>query len=70
MKNIVITGGTSGVGFSIATEIVKEGHNIIIVGRHEYKAHIAQKKLGNNVKVAIPLKFRFDNFVAYFRCHL
>ncbi|HBO55428.1 SDR family NAD(P)-dependent oxidoreductase [Leuconostoc mesenteroides] len=53
MKNIVITGGTSGVGFAIAKEIAKEGHNIIIVGRHEYKAHIAQKKLGNNVKVAI-----------------
>ncbi|QEA59097.1 SDR family NAD(P)-dependent oxidoreductase [Leuconostoc koreense] len=51
MKNIVITGGTSGVGFAIAKEIAKEGHNIIIVGHHEYKAQIAQKRLGNHVKV-------------------
>lgn len=41
------------MGIAIAKEIANEGHNMIIVGRHEYKAHVVQKKLGNNVKVII-----------------
>ena len=52
MKNIVITGGSSGVGLAIAKDLVQE-NNIIIIGRNQQKAQLVQVKLGANVKVVI-----------------
>lgn len=52
MKNIVITGGSSGVGLAIAKGLVQE-NNIIIIGRNQQKAQLVQVKLGANVKVVI-----------------
>ena len=33
-KNIVIVGGTSGIGFSAASAFVNEGANVIAIGRN------------------------------------
>lgn len=34
-KNILISGGSSGIGFSIANDLIKQGHNVGIISRHE-----------------------------------
>lgn len=47
-QNIVITGGTSGVGFSIAKDLSID-HNIIIIGRNKTKGELQAEKLGKNV---------------------
>ncbi|WP_349550150.1 SDR family NAD(P)-dependent oxidoreductase [Leuconostoc pseudomesenteroides] len=49
MKNIVITGGGSGVGFAIARDL-SINNQVILVGRNEHKLQLAQTSLGNNVK--------------------
>lgn len=36
-KNILITGGSSGIGYSIANRCLKAGGRVIITGRNEYK---------------------------------
>lgn len=40
-----ITGGSSGIGFSIAESFVKNGATVIITGRNEEKLEIAKKNL-------------------------
>ncbi|MFH0349038.1 SDR family NAD(P)-dependent oxidoreductase [Leuconostoc citreum] len=47
MKNIVITGGSSGVGLAIAKDLVKD-NKIILVGRNEQKLALAKRNLGEN----------------------
>lgn len=32
-KNYLITGGTAGIGYSVAKSLVEQGHNVIITGR-------------------------------------
>ena len=49
MKNIVITGGGSGVGFSIAKDLASN-NKIILVGRNENRLKVAQELLGDNVR--------------------
>lgn len=45
-KNIVITGGGSGIGLAMAKKFVKEGASVIIVGRNENKLKDACCNLG------------------------
>lgn len=45
-KNIVITGGGSGIGLAMANKFVKEGASVIIVGRNEKKLKEACCNLG------------------------
>lgn len=52
-KNIVITGGGSGLGFYIAKKCVYEGANVIIVGRDEKKLQKAIKELGTKASYMI-----------------
>lgn len=52
MKNIVITGGSSGVGLAIAKDLAQE-NNIIIIGRNKNKATIVRNNLGSHVKTVI-----------------
>ncbi|CAH1851725.1 SDR family NAD(P)-dependent oxidoreductase [Convivina intestini] len=47
MKNIVITGGTSGVGYAIAKDLVQD-NNVIIIGRDHRRGQAAQNILGNH----------------------
>ena len=44
-KNVIITGGTRGIGFAIASFFVKEGASVIIVGTSEEKGQIAASEL-------------------------
>lgn len=48
MKNIVITGGTSGVGLAIARDLAASGHRLIIVGRNLIRGESVANTLGNN----------------------
>lgn len=48
-KNILITGGSSGIGFSIAKKCISEGASVIITGRSEQKLSNAKSELNNNL---------------------
>jgi NAD(P)-dependent dehydrogenase (short-subunit alcohol dehydrogenase family) len=47
-KNIVIIGGTTGLGLSAAKTFIANGANLVVVGRSEESVAEAQKVLGNN----------------------
>jgi NAD(P)-dependent dehydrogenase (short-subunit alcohol dehydrogenase family) len=48
-KTIVITGGTSGIGFACAEYLLDEGYEVIITGRTKENLDEALSKLGNKV---------------------
>lgn len=50
-KNVLITGGSKGIGKAIAHAFVKEGANVAIVARNLEFLHNAQKELGGKVSV-------------------
>ncbi len=45
-KNIVIIGGTTGIGISAAKAFIAQGAKVVIVGRNEQHVADAQKELG------------------------
>ena len=45
MKTAVITGGNSGVGKAVATELAKKGFRVIIHGRQEQKTVAAAEEI-------------------------
>lgn len=45
-KNIVIIGGTTGMGLSAARSFIREGARIVVVGRNEQSVHAAGVELG------------------------
>jgi NAD(P)-dependent dehydrogenase (short-subunit alcohol dehydrogenase family) len=47
-KNIVIIGGTTGLGLSAAKVFIANGANVIVVGRNEESVTVAQNELGKN----------------------
>jgi len=49
-KNIVIIGGTTGIGLSAAKAFVANGANIVIVGRNADSVAETKKILGNNAE--------------------
>jgi NAD(P)-dependent dehydrogenase (short-subunit alcohol dehydrogenase family) len=50
-KNLVIIGGTTGIGFSAARAFTASGARVILVGRNEQSAIEAKKMLGNQVEI-------------------
>ncbi|MDD2493680.1 MAG: SDR family NAD(P)-dependent oxidoreductase, partial [Tissierellia bacterium] len=46
-KNILITGGSTGIGFHIARKCISEGANVIITGRNENKLIYAKEIINN-----------------------
>lgn len=55
-RNIVITGGSRGIGFAIAKKFVSEGAKVLITGRNEDGLKKVTKELGNNSAYIV-----FDN---------
>lgn len=47
-KNIVIVGGTTGIGLSAAKAFIANGAKVMVVGRNADSAEAAKKELGNN----------------------
>lgn len=47
-KNIMVTGGGSGLGYYIAKRCIAEGANVLITGRNEEKLIKASEELGEN----------------------
>lgn len=52
-KNIVITGGSKGIGLSMARKFLSEGAYVLIVGREEKTLQEAVKELGENSKYLV-----------------
>jgi len=52
-KACVIIGGTSGIGLSAAKALVREGANVVVVGRDRRKAKAAQDLLGARARVIV-----------------
>jgi NAD(P)-dependent dehydrogenase (short-subunit alcohol dehydrogenase family) len=48
-KVALVTGGTSGIGFSTAKQFVEEGAYVFITGRREEELAAAVKEIGRNV---------------------
>jgi uncharacterized oxidoreductase len=46
-NTILITGGTSGIGFELAAQLVQLGNTVIITGRDQSKLDLAKKNLPN-----------------------
>ena len=50
-KNVVITGGTSGIGLATATLFQSEGANLIVTGKADHHFESASSELGESVLV-------------------
>lgn len=44
-KNVIVTGGSSGIGFAIAKKFAEENANVIMIGRNAEKLDAAVKKI-------------------------
>src|ERR1051326_26376 len=49
-KNIVIIGGTTGIGLSAAKAFIDQGANVIVAGRNEENVEKAKASLGKNAQ--------------------
>jgi NAD(P)-dependent dehydrogenase (short-subunit alcohol dehydrogenase family) len=49
-KNIVIIGGTTGIGLSAAKAFIAEGANVVVMGRNEESVAEVKKLLGKNAE--------------------
>lgn len=52
-KHVLVTGGSSGIGYSIAKKFLSEGANVLITGRDEQKLLNATKSLGGSISYLI-----------------
>ncbi len=60
-KNVIVTGGSSGIGFAIAEAFARERANVVIVGRDKAKLDRAARDLGTTVH---PLNFDLNEIGA------
>jgi NAD(P)-dependent dehydrogenase (short-subunit alcohol dehydrogenase family) len=47
-KNVLISGGTTGIGRAIAIKLAQEGANVFVFGRHEQELQDALADIGDN----------------------
>jgi len=47
-KNIVVIGGTTGIGWSAAKSFIEAGAQVVVVGRNAQSVHTAAEELGKN----------------------
>lgn len=52
-KSVVITGGSSGIGFATAKLLVDEGARVLITGRTQATLGLACERLGNNATAVL-----------------
>ena len=57
----LITGGSSGIGKSIAKELYNMGHEVILVARDKKKLEEAKKEIGNTVEIIAADISNMDN---------
>ena len=62
-KNILITGGSRGLGFSVAVDLLLKGANIAICGRSKVEVKEAEKTLRS-------LKSKICKFLRFFKFQL
>lgn len=48
-QNVLITGGSRGVGFALAKELSSQGHNVLVTGRNRERLEAATEKIESNV---------------------
>lgn len=65
-RNILVTGGSSGIGLSIAKKCVSEGAKVVITGRNENKLIAAQKEMGTNCSYSVFDSTDTDNITSLF----
>lgn len=53
MKYVLITGGTSGIGFELARIFAKNGYKIVIVSSNSERLKNAKQKLENEFKITV-----------------
>jgi NAD(P)-dependent dehydrogenase (short-subunit alcohol dehydrogenase family) len=49
-RNVLVTGGATGLGYAIAEAFAASGSNVLIVGRNSEKLDLARKSLGGGVR--------------------
>lgn len=49
-RTAVITGGTSGIGYETAKQLIAEGYNVAVIGRNQSRANAAELALGTRCK--------------------
>ncbi len=63
---VVVTGGSRGIGFAIASRFLESGQNVVIVARNEHrlrKAQDALSKFGKGHVIAVSLDITRDDVV-------
>lgn len=53
MKNVLITGGTSGIGFELAKNFIRDGYGVVIVSSSSEKLQKAKQKLEDGLKTTV-----------------
>ncbi len=53
MKNIIITGSSSGIGEATAKLLSEKGHRLMLLARNEQKLELLKKEIGGSIEVAI-----------------
>lgn len=61
MKNIVLTGATSGIGLATAKLLAVEGHRLLLISRSQRKLEELQKELGANVSIGVCDVSNYEN---------
>ena len=62
-KNIVIIGGTTGIGLSAANAFAENGANVVVVGRNAESADAAKKMLGDKSEAIVGDAVRPDTAI-------